>query len=102
MDLSKLPIAWQFLAAGLIAAIAFADKLAPLGAQLLKRLLPDQIRPVAPLPDLLEPPTDEDAYRAAKTLIAYFEREKCQAGLQAAREAGRHLFHDRASEEVLP
>lgn len=100
MDLSKLPIAWQFLAAGLIAAIAFADKLAPLGAQLLKRLLPEQIGPVAPLPDLLEPPTDEDAYRAVRTLVVFFDREKCQDGLAAAREAGRHLFHDRSAEVV--
>lgn len=38
------------------------------------------------------PDTADDAFHAAKVLIAHYETMGCQEGLKAAREAGRHLF----------
>lgn len=34
----------------------------------------------------------EQAFQAVNTLIDHFQQVKCEPGLAAAREAGRHLF----------
>ena len=74
---------WQWAGIAVLAFLAY-NKRAALLSQLPSFKLPSFTK---------SEPDGTEAYEAVQLLIAHFERVKCKEGVEAAREAGRCLFH---------
>ena len=83
---SLTPLKWAAIAFLALLAWRNKDLLAPVTAWL------KGFRPSITTTPADAKPTAEDAFHAVNVLLAHFAELKCDAGLAATREAGRHLF----------